>query len=330
MSENISISKLSNLLLSLDNILIFTHERPDGDAIGSVVSLLKLFNKLKKKAYAYFPESIPKQYSQYLCDNIFVGNYPSNLNFTNCIGLDCSNIERLAVIKERKNDIFSSPIINIDHHYDNGLFGTYNYIDSSASSTAEIIYDIVSVSSKWVLTPDIATTIIMGILMDTGGFRFDNTSSNVLKKTAQLMELGGNYIETVKSMYFKKPYNLYQYEADIAVNHLKMKFNNRFAYFYMSNRALEQYNLSKSDTEGLIDTIRIIDGVDIAAILAEKDNGFKVSLRSNNLKFPVSTIAHKLNGGGHKLAAGCFINENSIDKAEKILLEHVRNIFQTQ
>ncbi len=328
MPDKISINKLSDLLLGLDDILIFTHERPDGDAIGSVVSLLKLFTKLNKTANAYFPEPIPKQYSQYLCNNIFIGNnFPSSFNFSYCIGLDCSNIERLAVIKEKKEEILSLPIINIDHHYDNGLFGTYNYIDPSASSTSEIIFDITSISKQWIMSSDIATTIIMGILMDTGGFRFDNTSPNVLKKTASLMKLGGNYIDTVKAMYFKKPYNLYKFEADIAIKHLKMKFNNRFAYFYMSNKALEQYNLSKSDTEGLIDSIRIINGVDVAAILTQKDNGFKISLRSNNVEFPVSDIAHKLHGGGHKLAAGCFINENSIEKAEQVLLEHVKNLL---
>ena len=119
-------------------------------------------------------------------------------------------------------------------------------------------------------------------------------------------------------------------EADIALNCLKITLDNRFSYFYLDDEILAKHNLTARDTEGLIDTFRILKGIDIAAILSKKDNGYRVSLRSNNSKYSVSEIAHKLNGGGHKLAAGCFIETENIKEAEHILICHVRQILQGQ
>ena len=328
MPERIDIEKLSKLLLSIDNILILTHERPDGDAFGSVIGLLTLLRNLGKKADSYFPEKVPERYKEFLCDGFYVEVPPPNFNYSYCISLDCSNVERLGIYKEKEKEILSLPLINIDHHFDNSLYGSHNYIDSNASSAAEIIFDIIKTSNDWIVTPNAATAITMGILTDTGGFRFDNTSPDVLKKTAELMEFGADYINTVKSMYFSKSQKLYQMEADIALNHLTMAFNNRFAYFYLDEKILTKHNLTTRDTEGLIDTVRIVKGIDIAAVLTQKDKGFRVSLRSNSLKYPVSSIAHKLNGGGHKLAAGCFIETENIKEAEQILLKHVEEILQ--
>ena len=328
MPKRIDIYKLSELLLSIDNVLILAHERPDGDAFGSVIALLTLFRNLEKKADSYFPEKISGRYKDFLCDGFYIETPPPDFNYSFCISLDCSNFERLAVCKEKEKEILSLPLINIDHHYDNSLYGTQNYVDSTASSTSEIIFDIIKITDNWVITPNVATALTMGILMDTGGFRFDNTSSVVLRKTAELMELGADYINTVKSMYFTKSPDLYQLEADIALNYLKMAFDNRLAYFYLDEDILTKHSLTTRDTEGLIDTVRILDGIDITAIFTKKNNGFRISLRSNNPKYSVSEIAHKLNGGGHKLAAGCFIESENIKEAEQILLKHVEKTLQ--
>ena len=330
MPKRIDINKLSELLLSIDNVLILAHERPDGDAFGSVIALLTLLRNLGKKADSYFPEKISDRYKDFLCDGFYIETPPSDFNYSYCVSLDCSNLERLAICKEKEKEILSLPLINIDHHYDNGLYGTYNYIDSTASSAAEIIFDILKTSDKWIVTPNVATALTMGILMDTGGFRFDNTSPGVLKKASELMELGADYINTIKAMYFTKSPDIYNLEADIAFNHLKMAFDNRFAYFYLDDEILAKHNLTTRDTEGLIDTVRIIKGIDITAILTKKNNGFRVSLRSNNSNYSVAEIAHKLNGGGHKLAAGCFIETEDAKEAEQILLNHVKKTLQIQ
>jgi len=326
----IDINKLSELLLSIDNILILAHERPDGDAFGSTIGLLTLLRNLGKKADAYFPEKVSDRYKNFLSEGFYIENFPSESNYSYCISLDCSNFERLAVCKPNEKEILPLPLINIDHHYDNSLYGLQNYIDPNASSTAEIIYDILKTSEQWIVTPKAASALTMGILADTGGFRFDNTSSSVLRKVADLMDIGADYINTVKSLYFTKSHSLYRLEADIAFNYLKMAYDNKFAYFYLDESILNKYDLTSRDTEGLIDTVRIIDGVEITAILTKKEHGFRASLRSNNPNYSVADIAHQLNGGGHKLAAGCFIEVNNIDDAELILLEHVKKTLKIE
>ena len=324
---SIDINNLSNLLLGIDNVLILTHERPDGDAFGSVMALLILLNSLGKKAGAYFPEKIPERYQHLIhTNNVFIQRQPQPFSYTSCICLDCGNEERLAD-KDIHNEVFSLPIINIDHHHDNTLYGEHNYVNSAACSTAEIIFDIYRCSEKWKITSDAATAITMGMLMDTGGFRFDNTTPDVLRKTAELIELGADYINTIKAMYFTKSFNLYRLEADIALNHLERAFQNRFAYLYLNDELLNKHKVSKRNTEGLIDSIRIVNGIDITAILVKKENGFRISLRSNNSNYSVASIAHKLSGGGHKLAAGCFIETDDIKEAQRILLDHVKDIL---
>ena len=91
MPKKIDINKLSELLLSIDNILILTHERPDGDAFGSVIALLTLLRNLGKKTDSYFPEKISDRYSKFLCDGIYIETPPPNFNYSYCISLDCSN-----------------------------------------------------------------------------------------------------------------------------------------------------------------------------------------------------------------------------------------------
>ena len=323
------IDNLSKLLLDIDNAIIITHERPDGDAFGSVIALLILMNALEKNVAAYFPEEVPERYRHLgSINNVFIQKSPQPFGYTSCICLDCGNKERLATGSEDIHDkIFSLPIINIDHHHDNTLYGQHNYIDSKACSTAEIIFDIFQCSDRWEINPQVATAITMGMLMDTGGFRFDNTTPDVLRKAAALMELGSDYSGMIKAMYFTKPFDSYRLEADIALNYLKRSFDNRFVYLYLNEKLLKKYNINKRDTEGLIDSIRIIGGVDITAILIKKEEGFRVSLRSNNSSYSVAAIAHRLNGGGHKLAAGCLIEKQNIKDAEKVLLHHVENVL---
>ena len=327
MSKTINLQELSERLLRIDNVIIFTHENPDGDALGSVVALLTLFRNLGKKADAYIPEKISERYNGFICDGLYIKTTLPSFDYSYCISLDCSNKKRLAIYTPKEKEIFSLPIINIDHHFDNELYGVENYINPKASATAEIIFDIIKNSPDWSVTPNVATAITLGILTDTGGFRFDNTSSDVLIKAGELINMSADYMCVIKSMYFTKHYNLYKLEADIAVNHLKLASNKKFAYIYLADELLNKYDLDKTDTEGLIDTFRIIDGVIISAIITKKNNGFKVSMRSNNTNYSVVEIAHKLNGGGHKLAAGCFIETDSIEKAEQILLSYVKDLL---
>jgi len=313
-------------LLTLDNIIIFTHEHPDGDAIGSVFALQKALKALGKTADVYFPESLPMRYSDIVNENTYITNGRENYNYSVCVSLDCGTFERLETFDKRKP--LNIPILNIDHHQDNTLFGTHNFIDLTASATAEIIFDILMSAGEEKITGDIGDCLLIGIMLDTGGLRFDNTNANILRKVARLIDLGANYSQIVKNMYFTKPLGVMTLESEVILEHIKITCNGKFAYAYLSENLLNKHKIKYRDTEGTIDYIRTINGLTIVAIISKNKDGFRVSLRSNNPDYPVSTIAQEMSGGGHKLAAGCTIRVNTIEEAEKILLEKVSSVFK--
>ena len=312
-------------LRTLNNIIIFTHERPDGDAITSVFALQRALKISGKMVDVYFSESLPARYLYLINENTYISQRRVNHDYSACISLDCGNFERLETFDKGKP--LNIPILNIDHHQDNTLFGTHNFINSKACATAEIIFDML-LAGKEEITSDIANWILMGILLDTGGLRFDNTNAEVLRKVAKLIDLGADYNSTVKNVYFTKPLGVMALESDVILEHMKITCNGKFAYAYLSKKLLDKHKTKYKDTEGIIDYIRTIDGLIIMAIISEHKDGFRVSLRSNNADYPVSTIAKELSGGGHKLAAGCTIKVSTIKEAEKILLEKVSSIFK--
>jgi bifunctional oligoribonuclease and PAP phosphatase NrnA len=325
-TSNKILSHLSEYLLTLDNFLIVAHERPDGDAIGSVFALQEALLILGKKADVYFSEALPYKYQFLVNSNTyFEENIPAAIH-SNITSLDCGNFERLATFN--KDNYSKDNTISIDHHPDNTKYSNTNYIDSAACATSEILLDIFTVKgTTWQVNKKIANCLLMGILLDTGGLRFDNTTAATLKKTAKLIDLGADYIPTIKSIYFTKPFKMMTLEADIILNHLKMAFDSKFAYLYLSKEILEKHNVTQKDTEGLIDYYRTIDGLIIAATFVEHNNGFRVSMRSNNANYPVNEIAKSLSGGGHKLAAGCFIPAENFELAEARLKAYIQKLL---
>lgn len=321
----ISIKELSNYILALDKVLIVTHERPDGDAVGSAFALQKALLNLGKEADIYFSETLPERYSSLCNSKTFVSTPRSNYNYEHCIALDCGNYDRLALFnKEIKSKL---PVLNIDHHPDNELFGAFNFVNPKACATAEIIFDILTSDRKWLIDGTLANFLLIGIMLDTGGLRFDNTNAGVLRKTASLIDLGANYIGIIKDMYFAKPLAMMLLETDSCLNHMQTYFDGKFVYIHLSIDLLDKYGIEYKETEGIIDNLRTIKGVCVAATIAKLKDGYKISLRSNNDKYPVNEIAKELSGGGHKLAAGCFVKSLDFKSVETALLAKVKDLL---
>ena len=308
-------------LLTLNNVIIFTHERPDGDAIGSVFALQKILKESGKTADVFFDENLPVRYSFLVNKNTYIGKRRKSHDYDICISLDCGNFERLDTFN--KGSSLNIPILNIDHHPDNTFFGKFNYINPKACATAEIIFDILTSENKRKIKKDISNCLLIGILLDTGGLRFDNTNANVFRKVAKLIDFGAEYNSIVKDMYFAKPLGIMTLESDVVLEHMKITCNGKFAYAYLSEELLNKHKIKYKETEGAIDYIRTIDGLIITALISKNKDEFRVSLRSNNHDYPVNIIAQEMSGGGHILAAGCTIKTNKIEEVEKILLEKV-------
>ena len=317
---------LAHLLLNENRFLIATHERPDGDALGSVFGLYEILQANNKTAKVLLPEPVPDNYRRFIPNGneILTNVEPEQLaDYSFCLCLDSSTPTRMALGNNLTIDNLDLPICNIDHHPDNHQFGKLNLVIPTMGATAEIIYQVVRTIDSWQIPSAAATHLLLGVIMDSGCFRFDNTSPEMLQTAAEMLELGADHHSIINSMYFSNPLPLLQFESELVSKHLKTACNGRYSWACIPSELLREFNIDLRNTEGLIDIIRSISGVEVAALLNRREDGVKFSLRSKNRDISVGEIARQLNGGGHELAAGGMIETTDLAVAEKLLLDLV-------
>lgn len=320
-----------DVLAALDaaeSILIVTHERPDGDAIGSVLaSAMALSTRPNRVVTALIPSGLPAKYAPFGALATFQQKIPDGFATDLCLCLDSGNAERLDFGKEcATNPLKSCPVVlNIDHHPDNTHFGTMNLVEPEKSSTCEVLFDIFSPAG--LVNSNVADLLLIGVLMDTGGLRFSNTTPAVLRKTASLMDAGANYARTVKLLLMTKPLRVFQLESELWSAHLRFHLEGRFACCRLPEDVLARHGVPLGETDGVVDAIRTVDGVLVSAVLYRVGDEIKISLRSEDRRFPVAPIARSLGGGGHELAAGCKIPDSTFDAVEQMLLEKVSQLL---
>ena len=327
MSNDITLSELKNRLGQMrgkGRILLMTHERPDGDAIGSLCGMYFILRENGFFVDALIPGAVPDMYQDFVPSGLITSITTLGVEcYSLLITLDTSTRIRISApcIKE---DGIPIPCLNIDHHPDNERYGEACYIVPTASSTAEIVLAIAR-EANLMISPVSATLLLLGITTDSGCFRFDNTTPEALRAAARLLELGADRAHIIRNCFLSKPENMARFEADLLCNHLKKAFGGQFAWFYLDPALLEKYGVDLRNTEQLIEALRAIDGVVIAAVIRKEKENFKVSLRSKSKRISVGRIARRLNGGGHEMAAGCQIDVPTIAEAEEILANNVEN-----
>lgn len=315
-------SEIAEIFEKSDNFLLLTHTNPDGDAIGSLLGLLNALKERGKKADGFFHDKLPDNYAKFADIPLIYENLPDFGRYDVVVCLDFSNPERFG-----KSDFSRYNVVNIDHHPDNNRFGRKNFVFPEAAATAEIVFNILKNMDEPRVSRKTATYLMIGLVMDTGGFRFDNTTPAVMNAAAELLSLGANYHDIIDSMFFSKSADLAKMEAEVVLHHLRTGCDGKFAWFYLSDILLDTYGIKEKDTEGLIEAIRSIAKFKIVAIFRRKEGGFRFSLRSKDKAYSVGTIARALNGGGHELAAGGFIPVDTIEDAEDVMLDYVSRLF---
>lgn len=310
---------IHNVIERYHKFLITTHVRADGDGIGSEIALFHALKGMGKSVSVANDSPVPKIY-KFIIPGAGMYIHPelppeqAEVVFT----LDCPTLDRLGKIREiiSKDAI----IINIDHHISNEHFGKINWVSEGMCATGEIILHLFQ-EVNIDITPDIATALYVAIVTDTGRFTHSNTTPDVLRAAAFLIEQGAKHIEIMKHVYNANPYNLIQLNAQ-ALNTVKLHTGNRIATIWLTKEMLAKANVDAIDTQEFADIPVSIDGVCIGVLLREmtKPNWIKVSFRSRN-GFNVNTIAKKFGGGGHKYAAGCEIQGSIADVQQIILAE---------
>ena len=306
------------IIKNAKKILIISHVNPDGDALGSTFALYKaILNRFKKHADVCTLTYVSPVYSFLPNFNLGKQSYDKSLVYDLVITADVADIDRIGDMKILYDK--AKVRINIDHHKTNKKFGDYNYIKPDASSTGEILYEMFK-NSDWAIDEETATCLYTAILTDTGGFRFDNTSENVLRICAELVKIGANPSEIFTKCYESKSKNFVLFQNH-CINKAVFLNDDKIVYTTIYKRDFEDYKAKDDYTEGLTEQLRAIESTDIAFIVKEIEPNkiCKVSMRSK--VYDVAQICLAFGGGGHSKAAGCTIKAGVEDTVKRILNE---------
>ena len=311
------LSQLNDIIKSSKNILLTSHVNPDGDTLGSMCGLYALIKQnFKKQCDMLAVSKISKMYEH--VPNIKkvkqLDEYDLSREYDLVINLDIAAIDRICDGKILFNK--AKKTVNIDHHETNCGYADLNHIEPYASSTAEVVYGIAK-ELNWKIDLDAANSLYVGILTDTGSFRFDNTTQKSHEYAGEMVKLGVKPSEVYKQVYESNPKNMVMFQA-YCVNKAVFTDDDKIAYTTVYKKDMEKFSASEDFTEGLTEKLRAIVSTEIAFVAKEMNNGWtKISMRSKTKD--IAQICKKFDGGGHKLAAGCTIKSGIDESIKKIL-----------
>lgn len=306
-------------LRTAQTILVAVHVRPDGDAVASLGAAVSILRDNGFQAFGILPEQPSKDLAPFLPAEGILQS-AEGIEADVFITADCSKPDRVAAGGYPFEHC--QTLINIDHHPDNPNFGTLNLVAPDAAACTENLYALFR-DAGFRISQENATRLLLGLITDSGCFRFQNTSPNAFRTAAELMELGADHKRIIVTIFSSRPERFVRLEAEFALNRLKTAFGGKFAWMYLDPEVLAKYGVEMRETDSLIEIPRNIDGVEIAATLRPEKDGWKASLRAKREPYSAGRIARALGGGGHEMAAGCTITAPTMEEAEKILLQHV-------
>jgi phosphoesterase RecJ-like protein len=303
----------AELLLNNDNILILTHDHPDGDTLGSGYALCRGLRKLGKKSTVICSDMIPDSYAfmwQGLQEQTFEPQYIVSVDIADAVLLG-KDFE--TAYKDKIN-------LSIDHHGSNNLKADYVLLDSDAAASALIIYEVLCELGVTLDVP-MADCIFTGLSTDTGCFRYSNTTARAHRLAAVLIDAGANTHE-INQTFFETKTRVYAALERLALDSMQMYFDGRCAIIAITQEMFRISGATDSECDRISALPRQIEGVKVGVTLREiKDGSFKASIRTNG---PVNAaaLAAKLGGGGHARAAGCRL-DGPLDKAREELLRSI-------
>ena len=282
-----------------------THERPDGDAVGSLAAMQQVLTRLGKDAVAFLaPDEFPLPYEyRFIRLDGLVTTPPDDLADRVLVFLDCGNIDRTPADVLKRD---GGRILNIDHHHDNTRFGTINHVDPAASCTAEIVWDLMLALG---VEPDesIGEALYVGLVTDTGRFMYENTGPRAHEMAAALLRWGVDAHGIYRRLYEGVP----QGKLDLLARALSGVQRYDGGLLTLTHLTREDYRSTGADesySEGVVDHLRSVEGTAVAGlvrdVLAANGKPRKVSLRATDDRVDVSAIARAGGGGGHRRAAG--------------------------
>jgi phosphoesterase RecJ-like protein len=298
-----------------ERFLIISHVRPDGDAYGSTLGLALSLQAMRNEVQVVNADGLSPLFEflpggKSLTATLPAAPEPDRL----IIAVDCADQKRLGAVFDHWQ---RAPDVNIDHHVSNPGYAKLNLIDPDSPATAQVLYEIIT-ALKWPLTPDVAANLYVGIMTDTGNFRYRQTTAHTFEVAARLVAAGADPTDLAEACYqsFRAERLLLIGEVFKAIHFAD---RNRVAWFCLTP---EMYALSGAipdETEGLIEYLQAVKTVEVAFVLETLPDGLtRASMRSRG-KVDVQKICQEFGGGGHRLAAGLRTKLDPVALEKKLL-----------
>lgn len=298
------------------SVAVFPHINEDPDALGSCFAFLEVLRQMGKEAVCYTNERIEKHLD-------FIGGdyevYDVNKQYTShdlALCLDCGDIDRLGDRKKLFDQIGNSA--NIDHHHTNTNFADANYVDGDASATAEILFELFGKMGV-TMNKTIARFLYIAICSDTGCFKYSNVSPKTMRCAASLLEFDFNHAEIARLLFDTYAFNVMKLKSELMQN-VRSYADGKINVVTADSSLYEKYGVEAKEVPNIVDIPRCVAGTEIAVCIKRQNGDIRVSLRSNG-DADVSSVAVALGGGGHAKAAGCSVEAETIEEAEKIIVE---------
>lgn len=319
---NNKLKEIAKILMTSKSVLLFTHINMDGDTLGSSVALCIALRKLGKQAHILIEDDIAA-FLQFLDNNYCT--YDKNIieNPDICLCIDCGDVDRF---KKRKEKYFEGKQKGcIDHHITTEPFADFNFIDPTASATGEIIYDLLK-ELPVEIDKEIGSAIFAAITTDTGNFQYSNTTKKTHLIAAELCDYDVDYNEISVELYQNDRLEKLLLRTK-ALQEMKVFADGQAVICGVTQKILDETQGKMEETEGIIETLRNISGIEIAVFVKEiGEKKCKVSMRSKKF-VNVAEMSQKLNGGGHARAAGCTVLQ-SFEETKETMINLVKEYLK--
>ncbi len=317
-----SLPEIAAALRSAQRIAIAAHVRPDGDAVGSVLGLALSLRAAGKTVHALLEDGVPSNLT-FLPQTATVLQPPYEALDIDCaIAVDTATHERVGAATKAALGV-APLLVNIDHHPTNPGYGHLNHVDGSQPAVGQIIYELLKVGG-FPLTNEVLQHLFTAISTDTGSFQFPSTTARSHEIAAEMMSSGLDTAYLAQMLYQTYPARRLALMRSM-LNEMQFRADGRIVSWNLTQKLMNEVKMESGDTEGIIDTLRMIDSVVSAVIFEELPDGkIRVSSRSKDSRLDVSAVCAQFGGGGHRLAAGARMKGPIEAAAETFLnaLEH--------
>ena len=325
---------LRNAWAALDageSLVLACHGGPDGDTLGSALALAHVMRARGKDVVVVSEDGVPENYrfipesdtivtatDRRACDEL------SRADFDIGMLVDCEGIKRAG--KAAEPIVSAKTTACIDHHVPDGEFGRIRIVDQSASSTAELVFDLFE-ANQVTIDQICATQLLTGLIADTGAFRFANTSPRTFHTAARLTDLGGDPSVIAREVYDTRPLRAVKLLGR-TLSSVEIEANGLVVVGVVTRDDLDELQASDTDTDSIINYVRMVKGAKVPILFREIEReSIRISLRSRD-GVDVNQVARAFGGGGHVAAAGCTVDA-PLEEAKRLVLSEVEKWMES-